>query len=136
MQLQGQVHISDDRENWQLLAANQNMNVGDYVKTESDNRLLDQIGQWKCKCVWIKTQEIQLLGRHEMALLQGAVYVDSDHAAKNNALEIKTDTATIQHIGTQYSVRILQDNRINILVRSGQVAFATENLESEIDKGF
>lgn len=134
VQLQGQVHSSDDRENWQLLAANQSMNVGDYIKTSKDNRLLIKLDNGNVLRLDEHT-EIQLLGRHEMALLAGAVYVDSDRATQNNALEIKTDTATIRHIGTQYSVRLLQNDQVNILVRSGQVAFATDTIESEIDKG-
>ena len=134
MQLQGQVDISNDRENWQVLAADQNMQIGDYVRTRNDNRLLMKLDNGNVIRLDEDT-EIQLLGRHQMALLAGAVYVDSDHATQDNALEITANTATIQHIGTQYSVRLLQDDQVNIMVRSGQVAFATDTIESKINKG-
>ncbi|WP_395373925.1 FecR domain-containing protein [Marinicella sp. W31] len=134
LQIRGQVHTSDDRENWQLLAVNQSMNIGDYIRTDKDNRLLVKLDNGNILKLDENT-EIQLLGRHQMALFEGAVYVDSDHATQNNALEIKTDAATIHHIGTQYSVRLLPNDQVTILVRSGQVAFATEAIASEINKG-
>lgn len=71
--------------------------------------------------------EIRFSALDEIDLVAGTIYIDSGDGARGRALEVTTPLGDVEHVGTQYEVR-LADTALRIRVREGQVAYrgATE----------
>ena len=67
--------------------------------------------------------KIEVLAEDRLRLASGALYVDAGPIVNHTALTVQTATASIRHVGTQYSVRTVPAG-IEVGVREGRVAIA------------
>ena len=132
--ISGQIETSQDQNNWSYLKTDSVIQSGDYIRTNKNNRILVELINGNI----FKLDEnslIKVANMEELELLKGQIYVESNEHNNNNKLLINTKLGSINHIGTQYNVK-LEAESINISVRKGAVLIHNDDLDKEINKGF
>ncbi len=70
---------------------------------------------------------LKLVSATKLELERGAVYVDSGFAGASGELAIRTPRGIVQHVGTQYEVRLMEEaGTVRVRVREGVVELKGE----------
>jgi ferric-dicitrate binding protein FerR (iron transport regulator) len=77
---------------------------------------------------------VSLAAADRIALVAGALYIDSAGDAGTSALIVQTHAAAVRHIGTQYQVRAYEDD-VDVDVREGRVAIRLATSENTAQAG-
>ena len=132
--ISGQIETSKDQKHWSFLKSDSAIVAGEYIRTHPNNRILVELTNGNV----FKLDEnslVQLIDEEKIVLIDGQIYVETNENISNNKLLISTKLGSIDHIGTQYSVKVEADS-INISVREGAVFIQSEDLNKEIEHGF
>lgn len=70
--------------------------------------------------------ELKLIAKHEIQLIAGALYFDSESEFSEQRLSVLTPMGTVRDIGTQFMAR-LDAGSLEVGVRDGRVAIARED---------
>lgn len=134
IKIQGQIQISSDNENWKKLNIHKTINPGDYIKTQTNNRLYVSLNNGNSFRL-NENSTLKINTSDNFSLLNGEIYIDSDNQKGNHKLTIETQLATIDHIGTQYSI-LYNEDYLNVSVREGLVLVDSIGSEKhQIEKG-
>jgi len=117
--ISGQIEISQDNNNWSFLDIKTTLKSGDYLKTQSNNRLLVKLTNNNVFRLDENTS-VHIVDLETLELNYGQIYIESSESSNFNPLLIKTNFASINHIGTQYSIQVTDDS-VNVRVRDGKV---------------
>lgn len=127
--VQGDVQISNDNKTWQPLKKDQNITSGLWLKTESG---LATVAFNDNSQLRIDSHSLlHFNDSEEIELQMGQIYHDADDIIQAQKLMIKTQQASIQHIGTRYAVS-LDNDKLNVMVRNGQVAFESHGQHKQL----
>jgi len=132
--LSGQIQISRDQKKWSLLKTDSILKAGEYIHTNSSNRILVELNNGNTFRL-DENSLIKLTSEDKIELIRGQIYVESNEKNINNQLLIDTKLGSIKHVGTQYNVELKPD-LINISVRKGKVIVYKKDLTKEIEKGY
>lgn len=80
-----------------------------------------------------RNTSIEVVAAESIALLSGAVYIDSP-SANDKALTIETHAGSVRHLGTQYEVRAHADG-IVVSVREGRVVISSNRGSNTAEAG-
>lgn len=134
IEIQGQIQISQNNEDWFYLDNDKTISPGDYLKTQRNNRLLVNLfngNQFRVD----ENTHLKVESNNHLSLLSGRIYIDSDSTDGHHKLTIDTPLAKVNHIGTQYSVSYI-GKQLNVGVRDGLVLVKGGRIaQSEIVKG-
>ncbi|TDR17425.1 FecR family protein [Marinicella litoralis] len=134
IEIQGQIQISQNNSDWKNLDNDKTISPGDYLKTQRNNRLMVNLfngNQFRVD----ENTHLKVEANNHLTLISGRVYVNSDSTAGHHKLTIDTPLATVNHIGTQYSVEFNSD-QLNVGVREGLVLVASDHIpQAELTQG-
>ena len=134
LRIQGQIQISNDNKNWDKLSIHKTINPGNFIKTQANNRLYVRLNNGNSFRLDENTT-LRINTSDNFSLLNGQIYIDSDNHNGNHKLTIETQLASIDHIGTRYSISYIDDS-LNVSVRDGLVLVDGVGLEDHhIEKG-
>jgi ferric-dicitrate binding protein FerR (iron transport regulator) len=107
-------------------AASPSLGAGDSLRTGPDGRLAIELRGGASLRVNVDT-ELRLDDASEVELVAGTIYIDSGTNGAAARLEITTPFGSVQHIGTQYELR-LDGQALRLRVREGAIVYlgATE----------
>lgn len=134
IKIQGQIQISSDNINWNKLSVHKTINPGDFIKTQANNRLYVRLNNGNSFRL-DESSTLKINTSDNFSLINGQIYIDSDHANGNHKLSIETQLATIDHIGTRYSISYNEES-LNVSVREGLVLVdVSDNKKHQVEKG-
>ena len=81
------------------------------------------------------SSHIRLLDDGSLALDRGALYVDSGPDTNPTALVVHTPRGVIEEIGTQFEVRLDDDDSVRVRLREGKVIVHEEDADHELQVG-
>ena len=126
--LQGDVHVdSGDR-----LVAGTVLRAGDVLEA-GDGRVALAVGD-ALSLRLDRGTRLKFVRPGEVALITGAVYVDSGGLNAHTALRIGTPAGVVRHWGTQYQVRVRGD-LTRVRVREGRVVFTIQDGAADLAAG-
>lgn len=133
IEIQGQVHVSDDDKNWFYLSSAESLRPNLFLKTQENNRLLIDLDSG----ITLKVDELTYLkftSKNQLELKYGRIYIDSNDTSIKNHLSVIVDSVEISHIGTQYSISNNPDN-LQVSVRDGIVKIKSPQGQSQVNEG-
>ena len=126
--IEGDLAVTRDGETVGVIAAASELVPGDRLRTGSDGRaalLLDDGTMLRLDFA----TTIRLASSDAVVLDAGAVYVDTGGGVTSRALVIDTPLGDVEHLGTQYEVR-LANAGLRVRVREGRVAVRGDAVEA------
>lgn len=114
------------------MAAGSVLHVGDVVET-GDGRAALALGD-ALSLRLDRDTRLHFVGPGEVALITGAVYVDSGGLNAHAALCIDTPAGVVRHLGTQYQVRVRRE-LTRVQVREGRVVFTASDGAADLSAG-
>jgi hypothetical protein len=126
------VHLSDEQSSRSRRLASGGLYAGQVLTTAQDARLAVTMNAGETIRIDENTRLVFMSGQ-QIELLDGQIYVDSNHSGTNNSqhdvLEIKTFAGVVRHLGTQYMTGI-DNSLVAVSVREGQVMLVGDHSES------
>lgn len=119
--INGQLQTFGPEARWASRTVGENLIIGETVATPATSRAALSFRDGLSVRLDHGTR-IELVAENRVRLHVGALYVDAPpiSGARRNALTVETATVSIQHLGTQYSVRTVVD-WLEVGVREGHV---------------
>jgi len=118
----GQAHVGTTGDG--AAVAGMELLEGAAVSTGVDGRVALRLGTVSVRLD--TSSRVALASAARLTLERGAVYVDADAPAAGGGLVVGTPLADVLEIGTQFEVRLL-DDQVRIRVREGAVALQRGN---------
>ncbi len=121
----GQVFVTvRDGERRALTTAGVRLHAGDRLETPADGRASLSIdGDVSVRLD--RGTSVVLDGPGRLTLDRGALYVDTGRAPRTPALRVHTALGVVQHVGTQFEVR-LHEGSLGVKVREGAIVVERE----------
>jgi len=121
--IEGGLVRSEDPARERPLGANELLRAGDSLSTGTNGGALIRLGSGISMRV-DRDSVVQLASGDDVALRAGALYVDAGLTpGVGSKLRVETPAGVVQHVGTQYEVRLV-DSGTRIRVREGRVQFS------------
>lgn len=121
VRVDGQLQALGLEARWASRAAGENLTIGETAATTNNSRAA--LGFRDGLSVRLDHgTRVEFLAENRVRLHTGALYVDAPPipGVRHDRLTVETATASIQHLGTQYSVRTVVDG-LEVGVREGHV---------------